>query len=99
MNPLPDEELERLARKRANSKMGWYTHAAVYVLVNLLIFARSEYGFGYRTWSTGPLFWWGFGLAMHGLSVFVLGTGSGFRERMVQKERERLLRERQDREP
>jgi hypothetical protein len=29
--------------------------------------------------------------------VFVLGAGGGLRERLVQRERERLLRERQDR--
>jgi hypothetical protein len=33
-------------------------------------------------------------LALHGISVFVLGSGGGLRERMVQKERERLQRER-----
>jgi hypothetical protein len=33
------------------------------------------------------------GLVLHGMSVFLLGTGSGLRERMVQKERERLQRQ------
>jgi hypothetical protein len=37
-----------------------------------------------------PALGWGLGLAVHGLLVFVLGTGSGLRERMVQRERERL---------
>ena len=50
-------------------------------------------------WSIGPVLGWGFGLAMHGISVFVLGKGSGVRERMVQRERERLLRQQQDRRP
>jgi CheY-like chemotaxis protein len=40
-----------------------------------------------------PLLGWGLGLALHGVSVFVLGSGSGLRERMVQKERERLQRQ------
>jgi len=34
------------------------------------------------------------GLALHGISVFMLGTGSSLHERMVQKERERLQRQR-----
>jgi hypothetical protein len=95
---MTPEEMERLAHKRAGAKMGWYTHAAVYVLVNLFMFARAEMGVGHRAWSALPVLGWGLGLALHGLAVFVLGSGSGLRQRMVQKERERLLRE-QNREP
>jgi hypothetical protein len=92
--PLSPAEIDRLARKRAGAKLGWYTHAAVYVVVNIFLFALSEYAFGHRRWSIFPLLGWGTGLALHGISVFVLGTGSGLRERLVQKERERLQRER-----
>ncbi|TWO69516.1 2TM domain-containing protein [Caenimonas sedimenti] len=94
--PLSPEEIDRLARKRAGAKLGWYSHAAIYLLVNLFLFAISEYGFGHRRWSVFPLLGWGVGLAFHGISVFVLGTGSGLRESMVRKERERLQRERGD---
>jgi hypothetical protein len=90
--PLTPEEIERIARKRAGAKLGWYIHATVYILVNLFIFAISQYGFGHRRWSVFPLLGWGLGLALHGLSVFVLGTGSDLRERLIQKERERLQR-------
>ncbi|MBI2768913.1 MAG: 2TM domain-containing protein [Burkholderiales bacterium] len=91
---LSPEEIDRLAHKRVRAKMGWYMHASLYVVVNLFIFAMSEYAFGHRRWSVFPLMGWGVGLALHGISVFVLGKGSGLRERMVQKERERLQRER-----
>lgn len=91
----PDDP-DQLARKRAGAKLGWYTHAAAFTVVNLVLFGMSRYGFGNRPWSVYPLLGWGLGLALHGISVFVLGTGSGLRERMVQKERERLQRE-QDR--
>lgn len=91
--PLTPEELDRLARKRAGAKLGWYSHAALYITINLLLFAISEYGFGHRRWSIYPLLGWGVGLVLHGISVFVLGSGSGLRERMVQKERERIRRE------
>ena len=94
---LSPEEIDALARKRAGAKLGWYTHALVYVLVNLFIFAISEYGFGTRRWSVYPLLGWGLGLAFHGVSVFLIGKGSGLRERMVQKERERLQREQRNR--
>ena len=91
---LSTQEIEQLARKRAGAKLGWYVHAAVYVLVNLFIFAISRYGFGHRPWSVFPLLGWGLGLAFHGIAVFVLGSGNGLRERLVARERERLLRER-----
>ncbi|MET0310815.1 MAG: 2TM domain-containing protein [Burkholderiaceae bacterium] len=92
--PLSPEQIDSIARRRAGAKLGWYTHAAVYVLVNVFLFAISEYGFGHRRWSPFPVLGWGVGLALHGISVFVLGKGSSLRERMVEKERERLLRER-----
>jgi hypothetical protein len=90
--PLTPDEIERLARKRAGAKLGWYLHATVYVLVNLVLFAMSREGFGNRPWSMFPLLGWGLGLTLHGISVFMLGTGSDLRERLVQKERERLQR-------
>jgi 2TM domain len=91
--PLNPDDIERLARKRAGAKLSWYIHATVYVLVNLGVFAMSTYGFGTRPWSVAPLLGWGLGLALHGVSVFLLGTGSGLRERMVQKERDRIQRQ------
>ena len=93
-NPMTPDDIERLARRRAGAKLGWYAHASVYVVVNLFIYAISEYGFGQRRWSVFPLLGWGLGLALHGISVFVIGKGGGLRERMVQKERERLQRPR-----
>lgn len=94
MSPLSPEEIDRLAHRRVRAKMGWYFHASLYVVINLFLFAMSEYGLGQRRWSVFPLLGWGVGLALHGISVFVLGKGSGLRERMVQKERERIQRER-----
>ena len=36
---LTTDPIERLARRRAGAKMGWYIHASVYLLVNLLLVA------------------------------------------------------------
>lgn len=95
---LSPEEIEHLARRRAGAKMGWYVHACVYVVVNLAFFAMARYGYGHRPWSVIPALGWGVGLALHGISVFFLGKGSSFRERLVARERERLQRE-QERRP
>ena len=92
--PLSNDDLDRLARGRAGAKLGWYTHAVVYLVVNLFLFAMSEYALGQRRWSIYPMLGWGLGLVLHGVAVFMLGAGSGLRERMIEKERERLRRER-----
>jgi hypothetical protein len=93
MNQLSSEQIERLAHKRALAKLGWYVHAAVYILVNLLLFALSYFGVRSRPWHIYPALGWGLGLALHGISVFLLGTGSGLRDQMVQRERERIQRQ------
>ena len=93
---MTPDEIDRIARRRAGAKLGWYAHASMYVLVNLFVFSMSQYAFGTRAWSVKPLLGWGLGLALHGLSVWFLGSGGGLRERMVQKERERLLRQQND---
>jgi hypothetical protein len=95
---LSPDELERIAHKRAGAKLGWYIHAAVYLVVNLFIFALSTYAFGHRPWSVFPLLGWGLGLALHGVAVFMLGDGSSLRRRLLERERERLRRE-QERVP
>lgn len=94
---LSPEEIEHLARKRAGAKVGWYLHACLYLVVNIALFAASYYGYRHRPWSVFPAVGWGVGLAFHGISVFLLGKGSGFRERLVARERERLQRDQERR--
>jgi hypothetical protein len=89
---LPDTRLEQLARKRAGAKLGWYIHATVYLLVNLLLVALSVSSG--RHWAVFPLLGWGLGLAVHGAVVFLLTGGAGLHERLVQQERERLTLQR-----
>jgi Ni/Fe-hydrogenase subunit HybB-like protein len=96
---LSPEEIDRLARKRAGAKLGWYIHATVFVVVNIGLFAMSTQGWGHRAWRPGPVIGWGFGLALHWISVFLLGRGSALRERMVRQERERIERAQRDAGP
>lgn len=82
-------ELEALARKRANARMGFVIHAGVYAVVitglSLLAFSQG------KVWSLWPAAGWGLGLLMHGLGVFGFGPGSALREHLLQRERARLL--------
>ena len=91
------EEIERVARKRAGAKIGWYAHAGVYLVVNGAMFLASMYGLRQRPWTIYPAMGWGLGLLLHGIAVFLLGSGSGLRERLVQKERERLQAQQRER--
>jgi hypothetical protein len=85
-----EKDLDRIARRRASAKLGFYIHAAVFVAVNLALFTiNGQFTPSYR-WYLWPLGGWGIGLAFHGLGVFALGAGSAIKERMVQAERRRL---------
>lgn len=89
-HPLPTspEQLERLARKRAGAKLGWYLHASVYILVNLLLITLSAASG--RHWAVFPAVGWGIGLAVHGVVVFLVTGGGGVYDRLVQTERSRI---------
>lgn len=85
------DPIERLARKRAGAKLGWYMHAGIYLLVNLLLATLSAASG--RHWAVFPAAGWGIGLAVHGIVVFVLSSGGGLHDRMVRAERERITRQ------
>ncbi|ADU38326.1 2TM domain-containing protein [Variovorax paradoxus] len=81
-------DLEKLARRRAGAKMGWYIHAFVYVLVNIgLVGLSAAKG---HTWAMYPLMGWGLGLLIHGAVIWLLAPGGGFYERLVARERRAL---------
>lgn len=92
--PMSEEELQQIAEKRVAARLGWYWHFAAWAAVNLYLFLNSSAGFGHGRWSMGPLLGWGLGLALHGISVFIVGKNGGLRDRMVSAERERILRDR-----
>ncbi len=79
--------LERLARRRAAAKMGWFIHALVYVCVNAGL-ALVAWHTG-RAWHLYPLAGWGLGLAVHGLAVW-LSAGADLHQRLLDAERKKL---------
>ena|SRR5690349_17843379 len=82
------DRLDRLARRRAGAKMGWYIHATVYVLVNLfLVILASSRG---QNWAMYPLLGWGLGLLIHGAVVFFVAPGGSFYDRLLERERKAL---------
>jgi hypothetical protein len=78
--------IERLARRRASAKLGWYMHAGVFLGINVLLWLLSSVAG--KPWALFPTLGWGLGLALHGLVVFAC-TG-GWYEQLLQAERNRL---------
>jgi hypothetical protein len=89
---LSTDEIDRLARRRAALRLGWYVHALVYIVINLflaLLAATND-----RHWAVFPAFGWGIGLAVHGAVVYLATGGGGLLERLVAQERRRLAAQR-----
>jgi uncharacterized protein YybS (DUF2232 family) len=85
------EQLER-ARKRVKQIKGFYSHLLVYVVINIMIVVINiqdlepgESYFQYKNFFT--LFFWGIGLAIHGLSVFLPDfiMGQNWEERKIKE--------------
>ena len=91
--PLLAPQLERQARRRADAKLGWYIHALVYVCVNLMLALLSVASA--KHWAVFPALGWGLGLLIHGVVVFFVTGGAGLHERLIERERERLVAERE----
>ncbi len=87
---LSTREIERVARRRAGAKLGFFIHAAVFAAVNLVL-GTVAFASG-RDWAVYPAFGWAVGLLVHGAVVFVL-AGDLF-TRLVDRERARLQTQR-----
>ena len=88
-----EKDLFERARRRVRMLQALYIHAAVYVAVNLMLFAinvltRSPAGSvqvpgvtvnagGGDWWFYWPLLGWGIGLAIHAAVVLTFGSGTG----------------------
>jgi 2TM domain len=86
---MTPEQIERLAVRRVKAKMGWYLHAAIYVVVNLFLMLGAL--FHGKHWHIFPLIGWGLGLSIHGAVVWFKSSLLGFAWREQMMERERAL--------
>ena len=64
------------ARRRVKELKGFYTHATVFVLVNIGLFLTNLLAGG-TWWFFWPLIGWGIGLGVHALNVFGFGGALG----------------------
>lgn len=99
---MTTEEIKyKEAQKEVKRIKGFYTHAIVYVAVNIFIVFLNirdlKAGESYFHWGnfTTAIFW-GFGLLAHGLSVFLpsIILGKNWEERKIKEfmEREKSMR-------
>jgi len=84
-----DQKLEN-AQKRVKCIKGFYTHATVYLFVNLFLIGSAYVENPQSILTTVPYltaFFWGIGLAAHGFSVFGKNYifGKDWEEKQIQR--------------
>ncbi|MCR5880563.1 2TM domain-containing protein [Phenylobacterium sp. J367] len=83
-----DSELRRQAERRADMKLAFRSHLTAYMIVNAGLFAIDWVTSPGIDWAFWPAIGWGIGLAAHAAATF--GYLGDSRERLVEKELERL---------
>lgn len=88
---MDNQEAYQRAKRRAEAKIGFYIHLAVYVGVNILLIIINLSTSPQYIWFKWPLLGWGIGLFFHGMSIFVFSgkTFRGMKEKMIEKEMKR----------
>lgn len=84
------KKLESIAREKVENRFGLITHLIVYIAVNVLLLSYDHILTESGDWSYIPLFSWGIVLFIHGLIVIFGDLLSGWREKMVDKEVNRM---------
>jgi hypothetical protein len=89
---MENQEAYQKAKERVEAKIGFYTHLAVYVGVNILLIIINLLTSPRYLWFPWPLIGWGIGVFFHALRVFAFTQGSTIKDRMIEKEMSREAR-------
>lgn len=81
------------AKKRAEAKLGFYIHAAIFLIVNVILIIVDLVTSPDKHWFYWPLLGWGVGLLGHGALVFLKPGQSSLKEAMIKSELEELEKE------
>ena len=75
------------ARKRVREIRGFYSHLAIYLIVNAGLLLINLLTSPSSLWFYWPLLGWGIGVAVHGVTVFGLAGlwGPDWEEREIRK--------------
>jgi hypothetical protein len=92
--PTPDQERYERAKQRVEVLRGFYSHAIVFVLVNIGLAAYNLAVSPDRIWFIYALAGWGIGLVAHG--AYAMGSGrflgAAWQERKIREEMDREQR-------
>lgn len=93
-NDTPDQERYERAKQRVELLRGFYSHALVFILVNIGLAGYNLATSPDRLWFVSTLAGWGIGLIAHGTYVIASGRflGAAWRERKILEEMEREQR-------
>ena len=83
---MDEQQMYQLAKKRAEGKIHFYIHLAVYLIVNLLLVVINLKTSPDSLWFFWPLFGWGIGVVIHGLKVLGVFDFSRVKKQMIEKE-------------
>lgn len=80
----------KLAQKRAEAKIGFFIHLAIFILVNSILATVDFLGSPEKLWFYWPLCGWSIGVLLHGVGVYYHPASSnnslGFKESLIAKE-------------
>ena len=82
---MTDTEQYRAARRRAKAKYSFFVHAAVYAAVMVLLILINVMTPG-PIWFIWPMTGWGFAVALHGVSAFLLADRTVVLDAMTEHE-------------
>ena len=83
---MKNQEAYTNAKRKVETRMSFYTHLAVYLVVNTLLTILNLLFTGGYFWAIWPMIGWGSGLIIHGLFTFVFDPESSLKERLIEKE-------------
>jgi hypothetical protein len=83
---MDDQELYQKAKLKAESKIRFYIHFAVYLGVNIILLIINLKTSPDRLWFLYPFVGWGLALFLHGLKVLGVFNFSAAKQQLIEKE-------------
>ena len=85
-----EDELRLEARKRAQLKLSFFGHLAIYVVVNVILLVVNLLTIPGALWFYWPMLGWGIGVVAHGITVYATDLGHNLLGRLEKGEMDRL---------
>ena len=83
---MDEQQMYEEAKKRAERKIRFYIHLAVFLVVNLFLMVSNLWSSSDRLWFLWPFSFWGLGVVIHGLKVLGVFNFSQVKKQMIEKE-------------